>query len=490
MPKFKYKTSKGTFIIDSNRPLNPQELENATSQQTESKPFQFGGGGQPRPGVGGALPEVSRLQKIGKGFQRGLPTAGQVAGGFLGGAAAAPLGPRGIAAGAATGGTLGRGIGRLEQVAGERLEREFPGRRFVGEAVAGPIGRGVAEFSILNPEEKQRLGKEVLKTGAIEAIAAPIGLGLGRFVSKLGRGVTKELLGPRVAERGFQKGFKQMLNPEFYKGRVPKLVAQKMNNFFKRLTSVTGKATEKTIKANNITHNVADIKNSIRTLLPASGNPADLLEITASKAQKNLINEVTDEILKLKGDTRTTVSLWNLRKKIDTAIFDKRWTDDALSYLYKLRNTLNQPIKSASGDIAESFGRYSFVKEAERDLGRNFQAITGPNKEIYARKTESFIGNVLSTKKDETLRLLGDLDDLLGVDDKIIENLLDVAASETLEEKFGLGLFQRMLVGLLGGKKRIAEIGAAIQKPVVQFGKKAFGRFIPTAISESVEQPQ
>ncbi len=447
--------------------------------------FQFGGG-RLRPGVGagGALPQVSRLERFGKGFQRGLPTAGQIAGGFLGGIAGAPLGPRGIAGAAALGGTLGRGVGRLEQVTGERLEREFPGRRFVGEAVAGPIGRAVAEFSILDPEEKQRLGKEVLRTGAIEAILAPIGLGIGKFVSKLGRGVTKELLGPRVAERGFVRGFKQMLNPEFYKGRVPKLVAQKMNNFFKRLTNVTGKATEKTIKANSITHNVADIKNNIRALLPASGNPADLLEITASKAQKNLINEVTDEILKLKGNNRTTVALWELRKKIDNAIFDKRWTDDALNYLYRLRNTLNQPIKSASTDIAESFGRYSFVKEAERDLGRNFKAITGPNKEIYARKTESFIGNVLSTKKDETLRLLGDLDDLLGADDKVIQNLLDVAASETLEEKFGLGLFQRMLVGLLGGKKRIAEIGMAIQKPAVQFGKRALGRFVPTGITE------
>ena len=282
-----------------------------------------------------------------------------------------------------------------------------------------------------------------------------------------------------------------MLNPEFYKGRVPKLVAKKMDTFFKRLTSVTGKATEKAVKANSITHDITDIKNNLRALLPASGNPADLLELTASKAQRNLISEVTDEILKLKGNTRTTISLWNLRKKIDTAIFDKRWTDDALNYLYKLRNTLNQPIKSASADITESFGRYSLVKEAERDLGKNFQAITAPNGEIYARKTESFIGNLLSSKKDETLRLLKDLDELIDVDDRAIEKLLDVAASETLEEKFGLGIWQKILVGLLGGKKRIAEIGAAVQEPAVQFGKKLLGRFVPTGITEAtVQEPQ
>ncbi len=434
-------------------------------------------------------PTLSQFGRLQRGFRRGLPTIGQIGGGIIAGALAAPLGPVGIAGAAALGGTAGRTLGRLEQVAGERLKK-FPIREAVGTAF-NPIGRAVAEFSILNPEEKKRLGREVLRTGAIEAIAAPIGLGIGRVISALGRGVSKELLGRRVAERGFERGFKKMLSPEFYKGRVPKLVAQKMNTFFKRLTSVTGKATEKTIKANSITHDITDIKNSVRALLPASGNPADLLEITASKSQQNLIKEVTDEILKLKGNRRTTVALWELRKKIDEGIFGKRWTDDALNYLYKLRNTLNQPIKSVSDDVAESFGRYSFVKEAERDLGRNFQAIKAPNGEIYARKTESFIGNVLSSKKDETLRLLGDLDNLLGADDKVIAELLDIAASETLEEKFGMGIFQKIIVGLLGGKKRIAEIGAAVQRPIVQFGKRAFGRFIPTAITETaVEKPQ
>lgn len=459
-------------------------------ERQERQPFRFGGAlARPMAGAGGELPELSRAERFKRGLRQAMPIAGQIGGGIVGGVLAAPLGPKGIAVGAALGGTAGRALGRLEErVPPERL-RAYPFRSLAATAF-GPIAKGITQFSVLDPEEKQNLGKEILKTGAIESIAAPIGFGISKGISALGRGVTGELLGKRVAQRGFERGFKNMLNPEFYKGRVPKLVAQKMNNFFAKLSSVTGKSTDRLIrtKYKDVSLNITDIKSNIRKLLPASGNPADLLEITASKSQRSLINELTDEVLKQKGNLRKLSSVWDLRKRIDKAIFGKRWTDDALNYLYGLRRALNNPIKAVGTDVSESFGRYAFVKSAEKDLGRNFQAITGPNKEIYARKTESFIGNVLSTKKDETLRLLTDLDELVGADDRVIENLLDVAASETLEEKFGLGLWQRMLVGLLGGKKRIAEIGAAIQEPIVQFGKRAIGRFIPTAISEGVQE--
>ena len=410
------------------------------------------------------------------------PITGQVVGGLGGGVLGGFLGgPKGAAALSAVGGTVGRGLGELERVAGGRR----PLREAIGTGFAGAIGKGIAQFSTLNIEERKTFGKEVLKTGAIEAAFAPLGFGASKVFKFVGRGIGKGLLGARVAARGFERGWKRILNPEFYKGRVPKLIAQKMSTFFNRLTDVTGKTVSRVIKGKKGTIDITEIKNNVRQLLPKGGDPADLLELTASKSQKNLIKEITDEILTLRGNRRTVNSLWNLRRKIDKTIFSKRWTNDAQTYLHRVRESLNNPIKSSGDDVAEAFGRYSLVKEAESDLGSKFQAITGKNQEIYARKLESFISNLLSTNKDESIRLLRDLDDLLGVDDKIIEELLDLAASEAIEKKIGLGVFQETLIGMIGGRKTLAGIGAITQKPALGLLKATTGRLLPTLTTET-----
>ena len=63
----------------------------------------------------------------------------------------------------------------------------------------------------------------------------------------------------------------------------------------------------------------------------------DLLEITASKAQKNLLNEITDEIIGLKGNTRKVSSLWALRKKIDKA---RNEDNEILSFMNQIKRRL------------------------------------------------------------------------------------------------------------------------------------------------------
>ena len=471
--KIRDKTTNRVFTIREKGALEPEIMPEETPLIEREKIT-------PRQGILGRTRGF--LEEAKTKIREVAPTTGQIAGGLAGGIGGGILGgPVGAATLSAVGGTIGRGLGELERVAGGRK----PIRETIGAAF-GPIGKGIAQFSTLNPEERKAFGKEVLKTGAVEAAFVPLGFGASKVFKFVGRGIGKGLLGARVAARGFERSWKKILNPEFYKGRVPKLIAQKMNNFFSRLSDVTGKTVERVIKGKKRTIDITEVKNSVRRLLPKSGNPADLLELTASKSQKGLIKDITDEILTLRGNRRTVNSLWNLRKKIDKTIFSKRWTNDAQTYLHRVRETLNNPIKSSGDDVAEAFGRYSFVKQAESDLGKQFQTITGTNKEIYARKLESFISNVLSTNKDESIRLLKDLDDLLGVDDKIIEELLDLAASEAIEKKLGVGIYQETLVGMLGGRKLIAKIGAITQKPSLGLLKKATGRLLPTLTTESV----
>ena len=386
------------------------------------------------------------------------------------------------------GGVIGRTIGNVIPMQARELQKRPI--QTIAKVAKNPLALGL---NVISPEDKERLGKEIGVSGISEAIAAPLGLGITKGVTILGRGMTKGLLGERVAERGFERGWKTLLNPELYKNRVPKEIAVKTNQFFGKLTNVTGKAVDTLMntKYGNKWLDISEIKNNVVKLLPKSGNPVDLLEMYAPKAQKDLIIELTNDVLKMKGGMKTgnktlgkATTLWNLRKKLDKTIFGKSWTPDAKKYLLSLRSLLNNPIKNMGDDITQAFGRYSWVKNTEEELADKFSAIIAPDKEIYARNLEAFTQNLLSSNKDETIRLLKDLDKLLDAPDRIIEQALDLSAAETLEKGVGLTPMQKTILGIFGGRKLFPRIGAKIQHPVTQGIKKGTGRTIPIIATE------
>lgn len=406
---------------------------------------------------------------------------GQFLGG-IGGAAAFPVHPY---VGAAAGGTLGRTAGRLYQKQIGSAIEAVKNKDLIGLATAmSPL------FTVLKmkPEEKQALGQETVKTAITETAIAPVGVAL----NFAGKGVLKGLLGARTAERGFERGFKKILDPEFYKNRVPKMIAEKTSKFFNRLSTTTGQAIEKLLKSkkyNTASVLVKDLKDDVIGVMPEGYTDVykyidDLIPATRPNIEKTVLKQETKKILSMGGAKRKIYTLWNQRKALDKLINSRNWGEEASDYLIKLRKILNDPIKSAGEDVSMAFNKYHFVKEGEYDLGKRFMAVRSPAGEIYASPAESFAADIMSTKKDDLIRRLKDLDSLANAPDKVIEDFLDYAASESLDKKVGFGIFQEMLVGMLGGRRSIARLGALGQQPLIKAGKTAIGRGVVTGISD------
>ena len=109
--------------------------------------------------------------------------------------------------------------------------------------------------------------------------------------------------------------------------------------------------------------------------------------------------------------------------------------------------------------------------------------------EIYALDLEKFANTLLSTNKDETVRLLQGMDDILKADEKVIDNILDFAASETLQKGvMGLGFYRDLIASMVGGLKRgIASVAGVPQMPGVQIGARLIGRALPTLATSTTE---
>ncbi len=418
----------------------------------------------------------TKLREISKG----APAALQIAGG-IGGAALFPTTP--IRA-SAVGGTLGR-------VAGEQFKQEAqiqPVRAFARQALT-PTGLGALAGPppVQKPEQLQETVEMGKKAVITEAALAPVGFLGGRAFKFLGKGAMTAFQGPRVVERAAERGWRNLLKPEFYKGRVPKFVAEGLDKFFDRLTKTTGRQINflvKSPKLAGIRVSISDIKNKVRGLLP-SGISIEDFGADVSLAQKKLLIEQTRKILAMGGKPRSLSSIWETRKSLDKLLFSKRWGQEATRYLQDMRRILNEPLKSQP-QIAKAFGKFSFVKQAEDELGKNFEAVlrvdTG---ESFALKGERFLGNILSTTKDDTIRILKELDSLLLGSDKIIDSALDFAASEIIEKgpAVGIGFFQRMITGMLGGRKTLARIGAFAGATPTKAIASGIGRAIPTAVT-------
>jgi len=377
------------------------------------------------------------------------PEAGQFAGSVVGGLGGARIGKpiRGQVFGA----TAGRAIGRL-----------------VESAARGEVGQ-------LFTAEKKEVGKELLATAGTEAGVALLGRGL----IGAGEGALKALLGDKVVERGLKVGFKKLLDPKNFQGRFPKEVAMKTNQFFTKLNNATGKSVSREVlKRKNRFISVKPIQEQANQLLKDQGADTvqDLGSAVTSKAQLKKVEAAKNLIDRMKQDKVSVVSLWKTRKELDKIRFGSRFDPDVERYLDGLRATLNDPIKSTHPDVAKAFGRYSAVKELEKDLGGKFRA-TLIDDEIFTPDTERFAANLLGSSKDEQIRVLQKLDSFLSASDKVVEDLLDVAAAESIEKpiQFVGSVGSRLATGAVGGRKAVAQIGAASQTPVAEIMRQLLG---------------
>lgn len=408
-----------------------------------------------------------------------LPEAGQVAGGFAGGALGAGVGRPYLGGG--MGGTLGRVGGQYLQQQAQKSP--IPTALRLGAMATGlyPTIQTPATFPPPTIDESGELAKTLGVAGITETLAG----GAARGITGAGRGIIKGVLGRRLAERGIQRGWKNLLKPEFYKNKVPQDILGKVKTFFPKLQKAAGGEITSLIntKYKDVSVPLVDIKTKITGLLPEG---VTFETITDSRAQQKLLSDLTKKVTSLGGKTRKLSNVWELRKNIDDIIDAHSWQDNSFTYLTKLRSILNDSIKSAGDDIGKAFTKYSSVMEAKSHFGKNFRVSKSPDGTYVSPEVESFARNIIKSSKDEQIRWLQQLDELLGADDKVIKRFLDYAGAEALEGDTGFSWIQKILLGALGGRKIPAHIGRLIQSLPVQAGARITGRAIPTAVTSGI----
>jgi len=405
------------------------------------------------PGLGERI-----VGKVGAALPIAGQTVGGIAGSIIGGTKGMP------ARGGAVGGTLGRTIGRTQQEFIKQFRKD-PLNAISNQLVGGPLFGPIIG---MNNAERKALGKEVLKTAGVETLLA----GATAGVSGAAKGALEALLGPRVAERGIKQGFKRFLDPKFYQDRVPKEIVTKTSQFFKKLNKVTGEkvriAVEAATKKKGASIGVRAIQKEAKTLLKETGADTieDLGAATISKAQRNKLGQFMGMLDDIAEDKITPSKMWDVQKKMDKIRFRNQWDPDVRNYMDSVRALTSKAIKGSGDDVAETFGRYSSVKQMEKQLEAKFQA-TLIDGDTFSPATEQFANTLLGTSKDETVRGLRKLDSFLNnADDRIVEDLLDVAATESLSKTINfMGVVQRSIIGALGGQKGIAAGAAAAQSP-------------------------
>ncbi len=446
--------------------------------------------------AGAKITGIEAPPTLAERIPRTLPGVGQfiggLAGGVMGGRAGIPL------RGAAAGGVIGRTIGatgeqliKRGQEAFERLSAKPP-EDFLKLLTPKSIGE------IIQPKKTGiAIGKEAFSAAVTEAIGGGIARG-GRVI---GKNIVEAALGKRVAERGFEVGFKQLLKKENFKGRIPKMISEKIGSFWGRLTKVTGESVDNSIKGLKGKERIistSPVREEIGSLRKLLGEVDDL-GAEVSPQQKKLIKGImsdSERLFKkdiLTGKTRTTADVnevWQLRKRLDDILFGKGFSDSAKEYLFGIRTALNRPIKSASPLVEKQFSRYRFVKELQKEGEKDFRTRTVDGK-VFAKKPERFAGNLLKTAKDEEIAELKQLDSFLGLNDRVVEDLLDVAASEAIDKPFELlGLGSRIAAGTVGGKRLVAGLAGIPQMKAISIPTAAVGRTIPTMFTEALREPE
>lgn len=387
-----------------------------------------------------------------------LPEIMQGVGG-VGGAIAGAVSPlKAPVRGQIAGGTAGR-------VLGELIQKSLQG-----------------EFKNASLTKKKEAGIEILQAGGTALATESLFGGIGKVAALGGEGMLKGLLGPRVAERGIERGFKGLLDPKFFQNRVPKEIATKVSKFFSRLDNTVGGKSKRAILSKSRQQgkiiSTKEIKDGQAQILKDIGAESvdDLSSITTSTAQKNKLKSV-ETLINRTGDKVSLNSLWKIQRKIDEVAFKSgALSDEAKRYLVGLRSLTSNKIKRFGGkEVNKQFGRYSLVQQQKQTIRNNFDAmiLSGQGSgadDVFAPKIEQFANNILGTNKDEVVRGLAELDTFLDIPgERIVEDLLDVAAAEQFSKNIELmGLFSRGALGTVGGRKFIAGIGAKAQEPGVR----------------------
>lgn len=437
-------------------------------------------------------PKISTPKEIIGGIAKTLPTIGQVGGGIAGGLAGAPLmgltGPLAPTIGSAVGGTLGRGAGAVlrEQV------QESPLRTAAGLATFSMPAVSQALLPPLPKEAQMRVAKETGAGALGEVVSAPIGLGIGT----LGKAALKTFIPKTVAQRGIEKGFSRLLNPEYYKESLPQGFVQRVSNMFGNAQKKMGSNVVNAINKPRYQKPIIDtwkLQQEAQRILPKGISIEDM---DASPMQKKMMQNLTNKLLGIgeigegvkvtptriaksfKERWKNIPQLWGIRKEIDDVMYGHTWSGEAYDYLNKLRGILNNPIRSAGKNIAKAFDEYSFLMDSKDILGKNTADVikrraTG---EVFGQNVETFIKGLMSPDKSSTRSLLK------AIDPELAEEMLDVAAAKVLGKQV-IPSSPSSLLGKFISPKTAARVGAIAQTAPARAIRTTIRRAIPSGVS-------
>jgi len=417
---------------------------------------------------------------------RMLPGFGQFVGGLGGFAAGGMVGHPNV--GAAAGGTVGRGAGILLKESLENMD--FKNHPVYTALKVGLPLFGMADALVRMPEKEKKLfADNMLSTLGMEAAGGALGFGVSKMFNMAARNAGVSILGRGAVERGREGvggNFKNIMNPIYWSRRAPAVVNENADTFFKNAGNNVGEELSDlfSTKYKNVNIDITPLKEQVKAILPKSGNVLDILDTTVSTKKKQIISDITDSVLKMKGDFRRAKSVWNLRKELDKNIRGLSWDTDSLSYLNKVRNVLNAPLKQLGKDVEDGFAKYSLVKNAEEELGKFLEGIPDlAGQDIYSLKLGNFAKGLIKNRKNDAIDMLKRIDSFNKPEQRIINKVLDYGAAQAIDEHPA-----NFLWTLVGGKKMAGTAGALAQEPIMQNAKKGIGRLAVTGVSESLQK--
>lgn len=378
----------------------------------------------------------------------------------------ANLGPIGQFAGSLGGAAIGSRAGR--PILGE----------FLGGSAGSITGESAEELlrtvrgqpnAFTSQEARDKFLKDIaIGVGTEAAIGVPLQLGRQIF-KNVGKNVGRAILGDEVFDRGLERGFKKIMDTADIPGDLSPNLTKRIKEFFPRLRSVAGSSVEKTIKDNNVSKSTKPIKQTVANLLKET----DIDDLEISGAAKKDLKRAFD-IVKDLSDEDELLNIWKSRRKFDDIVYKRKIKDDdTLRIITEARNAFNAPLTKTSTEIRKAFRNYSGVIQSQEALGTSFSTrplVGGQEDEVVADKAESFARSLFSGNKEQIIKEIRNLETILDADDKVLEDLLDLAAAEKLtKSQAGGGVvdaFGRIAFATFGGKRAVASIGAGLQYPI------------------------
>lgn len=381
-----------------------------------------------------------------------LPEVAQATGSVVGGAI-----------GGIPGSAVGAGVGRVVGEVGEQAGATFsPVSGFIApqsmdsqvaniQNLMGGLTGGAGEFVSSDREAAIQTIKNSALSGGADLAFGVGGATIGKIASFVSKGVGRGLFGKEVADR-------LLARPQQVFGKLRggfEDTAMKAKNFFGNLSNKVGGEVEKAVLANP--KNLRSMDDVIQNIASNTENGAVVNFLDIPKNQKTKISNILQEISSIKGKNVNAEKVWELRKGVDKIIKKMSSVSEGRKLLYGVRGELANKLKTFDGEISKNFDNFRFVQEAEENIGRFLKGVKTTEGKVISPKLEQFTKTLLKSDKTETIKLLEEVSGMAPVEQRIAEEILDIAASEGIARDIGGGVLSRVALQTLGGSQNIAK---------------------------------